>query len=468
MTEDARLEFGWTPQLGPQEDAISATWCTELFFGGARGGGKSDFLLGDFLQDVLTYGRHWQGVLFRRSYPELQEIIKRSKTIYTPCGAIWREGNKEWRFHNGASLKMRSLESPGDAAKFQGHQYTWIGKDELTQWDSDEAYLKLMACLRSAEMEIPTKRIRSSGNPGGPGHSWVKRRFVDPFPLGYQVFEENSTTRLYIPSRVQDNSILLARDPEYVERLKQVGSQELVKAWLDGDWNVVLGAYFDEFSITEHVVPPFEIPSHWLRFGAMDWGSSAPFVFQWFAVSDGTGDYPPGALIMYRELYGASEPNKGLKLPADEVAKMILSKMDKDETKYIVCDPACFKRDGGPSVAERMANAGLMMRPADNTRVAGWDQVRARLRGYDKKPMLYFFSTCKDIIRTLPALQHDDHRPEDVDTNGDDHSADTLRYGCMSRPWTEFMPEAKKRKTLRDVTLNDLWKEQRYYEQERD
>ena len=176
----------WKPQPGPQNEAILATWCDELFFGGARGGGKSDFLLGDFLQDVPKYGRHWQGVMFRRTYPELQNIIQRSHSIYPVTGGKWHEQSREWRWPNGAKLRMRYLERIADASRYQGHSYCWLGFDELPQWAGPESYDMLKACLRWAEADVPTKRIRSSGNPGGPGHSWVKKRFIDDNPRGYE------------------------------------------------------------------------------------------------------------------------------------------------------------------------------------------------------------------------------------------------------------------------------------------
>lgn len=201
-----------------------------------------------------------------------------------------------------------------------------------------------------------------------------------------------------------------------------------------------------------------------------DWGSAAPFSFGWWAVvsdqmqtenKDGqTITLPRGCMVRYREWYGASKPNIGLKLHADEVSRGIKSREEKDAAKptYRVLDPAAFAEDGGPSIADAMklakdrngATVGLYFKPADNARttgrgaMGGWDQMRGRLKGdLDGNAMIVTFSTCHDSIRTIPALQHDDARPEDLDTDGEDHAADEWRYGCMSRPWVRPAPTAK-------------------------
>jgi hypothetical protein len=429
----------------------------ELLFGGARGGGKSDFLLGDFCA-TADQGAGWRGVIFRQSYPELEELILRSQTLIPQCwpGAEYFKQEKTWRLPNAASLRMRNLESPEDAAHYQGHSYAWIGWDELGAWPDDRAYLMLMACLRSAE-GIQHLRARATANPGGPGHSWVKSRFIDPAPHGYELIRDERTgiERVFIPSRLENNRILMARDPGYIDRLRGVGSPELVRAWLEGDWTAVVGGYFPEFG-AQHIVRPFVIPSAWLRFRSFDWGSAKPFCCQWFAVSDGiVPGVPAGALVLYRELYGASGPNVGLRLTVEQVADRIRELEIGDEgMAYSVADPAIFASDGGPSIAERFAGRRVYFRPADNRRVgklgasAGWDLVRHRLIGEDGVPMLYVFNVAKDLIRTLPAMQHDDARPEDMATDGEDHAADTLRYAVASRPWIANPPARQSELTI--------------------
>lgn len=464
----------WEPQPGPQSLAIAAHFVDELMYGGARGGGKSDFLLGDFLQDI-DQGAKWRGILFRRSYPELEELIVRAQEIFLPLGAIYKVSEKTFYFPTGATLKMRHLEKEIDANNYQGHQYTWIGWDELTNWANLNAYRKLKACLRSAH-DVKNKRIRCSANPGGVGHHEVKAYFVDPAPKGMELQTHittnedgttNTTTRMFIPSKIGDNKILIENDPTYIARLREVGSPEMVRAWLDGDWNVITGAYFPEFSTDKHVIEPFAIPVHWLRFRSADWGSASPFAVLWHAVSDGyqvpDGPYiPNGALVTYREWYGCGPtPNTGLRKTGTQVGKGIVEREAGEVVTYGVIDPSAYKQDGGPSIAERMAIAGAFFRKADNQRIPGWDMVRDRLVGNDDTgPMWYVFKICTHIIRTLPALQHDLNNAEDVDSDGEDHAPDALRYGFMSRPWKRVKPAPPKDnaiKTLQTVTLNEIW-----------
>jgi hypothetical protein len=417
-------------------------------------------LLGDFCQDAKQ-GPAWRGVIFRRSYPELEELIARSQTLIpaTFPGSEWFKQEKTWRLSTGATLRMRSLERAEDVASYWGHQYSFIAWDELGAFPDDKPYKQLMACLRSAE-PVECMRVRATANPGGVGHSWIRARFIDPNPLGYQLIRDEQTgmARIFIPSRVSDNIILMKRDPGYVDRLKGVGSPELVRAWLLGDWNAVVGAYFSEFG-QQHIIRPITIPRSWTKLAAFDWGSARPFGCLWCAIADGTTSHPRGSMIVYRELYGASAPNVGLRLNAEAVADVIREhEIADDPVTYRVADPAIFASDGGPSIAERMAVRGVRFRPADNKRIgvlghaAGWDLVRQRLVGEDD-PMLYIASTCTNLIRTFPIAQHDSRRPEDMSSEGDDHLLDCVRYACASRPWIA----APKPVEPRYPTINQLW-----------
>lgn len=479
---DSSAPFCWAPQPGPQTDAICATWCPEILYGGAAGGGKSDVLLGDYLQDVPTYGKAWQGVIFRRTYPELEELLLRSHEIFPPSGAQWHEAKHRWIWPNGAMLRMRYLERDADATRYQGHQYAWIGFDELTQWPSLYAYRYLRARLRSAH-PVPTKRMRSAANPGGPGHSAVKMYFIDPAPTGYRPIldPETGMERMFIPAKLKDNKILLRSDPEYAGRLKGLGSEELVRAWLDGDWNVVQGAFFGEFATAKHVIDPRPLPKHWTRFRAMDWGFARPFSIGWYAVSDGTVEgIAKGALVRYRERYGWNgKPNAGARMTAPEVARLVAKDEAGETIAYGVADPAIFATQDGPSIAERFARSPerILWDRGDNKRVpdvgamGGWDQVRARLRGDEDGPGLLVFSTCTHLIRTLPLMQHDQNRPEDMDTEGEDHAVDELRYACMSRPYIRDLPKGEPARSITiggasTVTMDDVWRAQEEREQE--
>ncbi len=250
-------------------------------------------------------------------------------------------------------------------------------------------------------------------------------------------------------------------DPGYELRLEGLGSATLVKAMRWGDWDVIEGAFFDCWGARRHVMRPFEVPRDWMRFRSGDWGSAKPFSFGWWAVvgepfktSDGLW-LPRGCLVRYREWYGCQpgKPNTGLKMHAEAVGKGIWEREERDpKPSYGVLDPAAFSEDGGPSIAERIrigSGNKIHFRPADNKRVpargamGGWDQMRARLIGDDDgNPMIVCFSTCIDSVRTIPALQHDPDRPEDLDSDMEDHAADDWRYGCMSRPWVRKVDAA--------------------------
>ena len=268
----------------------------------------------------------------------------------------------------------------------------------------------------------------------------MRETFVNPFDepaleLG----------RLFIPARLADNPALLANDPGYVARLQLSGSKELVRAWLEGDWNIVEGAFFDQWS-GRNIVRPFAVPAFWTRFRSFDWGYAAPFSVGWWAVASDNWPaegriIPRGAMIRYREWYGlGARAGEGLRLTAEEVAAGIARREAGEKIAFGVADPSIFRCDGGPSIGERMRRAGLQWRAADNTRVgrsgalSGWDQLRARIAGDGGAPMLFVFETCRDFIRTVPVLQHDPARPEDLDTAAEDHIADETRYACLARP----------------------------------
>lgn len=460
---EPELSYAWVPQGGPQFDAFTAKWCDELLYGGAKFGGKSDFLLGDYLSDVPTYKEHWHGILIRQSMPELEDMIRRSHEIYPQTGAVWGEQKKTWTWPNfgGASLKMRALERAADFYKYNGHSYPWIGMDELGQWADPAGYHMMKGCLRWAGYEIPNKRMRASANPCGAGHHWVKSYFIDNAPLGYVPFQDPETEmwRMFIPARVADNKLGLERDPDYIKRLRGVGTPTLVDAWLKGDWSVVVGAYFTEFDPTLHIVKPHKIPEHCLRFGAMDWGRASPAPFGWYYVSDGSDGYPVGAIIMYREWYCGAKPNVGLELTAEEYAAEVISRTGPERLAYVVADPDIFRSKEGPSIAEKLHLAGLTgLIRGDNSRIAGWTELAGRLRGQDGRPMIYYFETCRDAIRCLPSVQHDERNPEDVDTRGDDHTCDRDRYAVMSRPWvTEAPVKVEPIGGLEQITYDQLW-----------
>lgn len=437
----------WQPQEGPQTALIECP-VFEVFFGGARGGGKTESSIGDWLEHSSTYGEAAVGIFFRRKLVQLAEVIARTKQIFPKIGARYQEQQKTWTMVNGARLKFAYLEKDSDAEEYQGHNYTRVYVEEVTNFPSPSPINKLRATLRSAT-GVPVG-MRLTGNPGGPGHNWVKKRYIEPNPAGYQIITEGceieldgvkqtvSLARVFIPSKIADNVLLMRNDPTYILRLRQAGSEALVKAWLEGNWDIIDGAFFDEWDESKHVISRAyaqRIPPNALRFRAFDWGSAKPFSVGWYALSDGTWGLPRGALFKYREWYGSDgQPNKGLKMTADLVAQGILERERGEHIAYGAADPSIFIRDGGPSIMESMVR-WVAWKRADNRRQPGWEMLRQRLVGVDGEPMIYFSQTCEDTIRTLPILQHDEDNPEDLDTEAEDHAADETRYACTSRPW---------------------------------
>jgi len=452
----------------------------EVFYGGARGGGKTDGMIGDWLDHSAAHGEHAIGVFFRRTYKQLGEVIARTKQLFPKIGAKWNGERDEWTMPGGARLLFRHLERDEDAENYQGWNISRLYVEEVTNFPSAAPINKLRAIVRSTAPGV-RPGMRLTGNPGGPGHAWVKRRYIDPAPAGYEILAEEfqnpwtretvKLERVFIPAKLIDNRLLMENQPLYVAQLQQAGSKQLVDAWLLGKWEMIAGAFFTEFDPVRHILPASflsKIPKHSLMFRSFDWGFAKPFSVGWYVVSDGSFGLPAGALVQIREWYGCTGiPNEGLRLDAHVVARGIKA-ADRElldghglRLRYGVADPSIFIRDGGPSIAEAMYGQGVMWNRADNKREPGWQQIRRRLNGDVGKPMLYFLETCDDTIRTLPVLQHDSRvlHNEDLDSEGEDHAADSLRYACMSRPWVvglEQPPRLNFPKLPQEMTFADL------------
>lgn len=455
----------------------------ETLFGGSRGGGKTFAIFIDWIVHSEMYARDARGIVFRRSLVELDDFIESAKDIFGMAGHVWKEQKKSFIAPNGAVFRCRYLESDDSASLYQGHQYTRVYVEEIGNFPNEAPIKKLMATLRSAK-GVPCQ-FKATANPGGAGHSWVKARYIDPAPPNTPFSDDGGKTwRVYIPARLTDNPHLMENDPGYIDMIKQAGDEELVRAWLDGDWDVVVGQYFKEFSRAKQVIPTVPLPANWsVRYRAMDWGSSRPYAVYWFAVADGnplpgvTKYIPRGALVVYRELYGCEYtsdgkggtrfvPNVGTRETADAVAVKVAqaeegdAEIIRENGSLNKIDPSTFATNGGPSIAETMARkAGIWWTRADNRRVAGtgamggWDQLRARLKGEQVgttedgepifAPMIYFMDCCIHAIRTLPTLPRDSNKLDDIDTNAEDHPADAIRYGCMARMYTPPEPVAR-------------------------
>ena len=422
-------EVIFKPNSGPQTQFLAASE-REVFYGGARGGGKSYAMLIDPLR--YCHKENHRCLLLRRTMPELRDLINHSQRLYSRAfpGAKWREQEKEWRFPSGAKIEFGYAENMTDVLRYQGQSYTWIGIDELPQYPSPDIYNFLRSSLRSVDPNIPVY-MRATGNPGNVGSQWVKEMFVDPIDPNTAFNIEISTptgikyiTRRFIPAKLQDNPYLMQTD-DYYAMLSSLPEVQR-KQFLNGDWDAFSNAAFSEFDRDVHVVEPFEIPRGWQRFRAADWGYSSPACCLWFAI-----DYDNN-LWVYRELYTQ-------KITADVFARKVIDLEHGEYIRYGVLDASTWARRGdvGPSIAETMIQAGCRWRPSDRTprsRISGKLEIHKRLKVEDKEPGIRIFSNCRNLLRTFPTLPLDDSNPEDINTHVEDHAYDALRYGCMSRP----------------------------------
>ena len=471
-----RIEFNLTTKqhLAYQSPA------TEILYGGAAGGGKSHLIRSALILWCASIPG-LQCYIFRRVFDDLIKNHMDGPKGFRNMLAGWVKLGlcniieDRITFWNGSQIKLCHCKDEKHKYNYHGAEIHVLVIDELTTF-TETIYRYLRFRVRAVGLNLPEAwrgffpRILCCSNPGNLGHQWVKLAFIDNGHAHGEMYRtsdsEGGMIRQYIPAKLHDNPYLLRDDPEYMRRIAGLGSPQLVKAMLDGDWNVVAGAFFSEFDYYKHVLKPFNIPVQATRFRAIDWGSARPFSCGWYAIVDDdwpmgeTMDgeevvLPRGALVRYREYYGIAldedghfKANVGLKLYAEDFAKGIAERSKGETYAYTKMDPSAFAEEGGPSIAERMRHAPgakIATQPADNERIVGWDQVRGRLAPKDEdKPFLYLFSNNTHLIRTLPSLQHDEDNLEDIDTDQEDHAADELRYACMSRPRTIVRPRKKK------------------------
>lgn len=430
----------------------------EVLYGGAAGGGKTYAQIMDAFIKAVTYPGMRQ-IIFRNSYPELNRSVILNalsvipKELYTYSGTEHR-----MRFYNSSLLEFGYLASDSDVTNYQSAEYDIIRFDELTHF-SEYQYRYMRSRLRGAN-SFP-KQIKSSTNPGSRGHAWVKGMFIDKGLSGAPV-TEGGMTKIFIPARVGDNSFLTKADPGYVERLKTLPENEK-RALLYGEWDIFEGQFFPEFKNDpehykdrhfSHVIAPFCPPPEWRIYRSFDFGYARPFSAAWWAV-----DYDK-RLYRILELYGCAKdssgsflPNTGVKMTPGE----IFSAMAETEKSHPwlkgknilgVADPSIWDKSRGTSVAEEAEKKGIYFDKGDNTRRPGWMQVHYRLR-FDEEgiPMMYVFSNCKGFIKTFPSLVYSKTDPEDLDTEGEDHIADEVRYMCMAHP----IAPAKERAKLKEA-----------------
>lgn len=410
----------------------------ETLFGGAAGGGKSYGQLIDALLYALKYNGSKQLIL-RRTFPELKRsLILESFSIYPQDLGKYNQSDHKWTFLNGSSIEFGYCDSEGDVTKYQSAEYDVIRFDELTHF-TEYQYTYLKSRVRGIN-KFP-KMMKSSTNPGGVGHLWVKEKFIDN-KVPEQIYEdEHGNKSVFIPAKVQDNKFLMEADPEYVNRLEQL-DENTRKALLYGDWDIFEGQYFQEFDKELHVIEPFEIPKHWGRFRAMDWGYNDPCATLWFAVDNDSHVY------VYRELYIRETLSSDVAKTINTLS--VDSSGNIEDINYTVGSPDIWQQRGlqgftGKTIQEDFANNGVYITQADNQRIQGWQRIREFLAiAPDEKPYLQIFSTCVNLIRTLPGLTYHPHKPEDVSDKDEDHAPEALRYGLMSRPSPKEQREKEK------------------------
>jgi len=424
----------------------------EVLYGGAAGGGKSYSILWDAVMKCIKY-KSIRVTIFRRKFPELEKSIILEFLEHVP--SHWYEYNK--KEHRAYFSKTKSIlefnhcQLESDVYNYQSAQYEFLYFDELTHF-TEYIYTYLASrCRTTKDYVIP--QIKSASNPGNIGHHWVKARFIDgavpnkkivrqnvgveneyvlrtiPKLSGdvKSILEKNEYTTEYIPAKVFDNKYIIKNDPKYIARLLGIKNASERKALLEGDWDSFEGQFFKEWDYTIHTCEPFEIPHFWTHIRCIDWGYTNPSVCLWIAID------PKGRAFVYRELTMTQST-------IEEITNEIRAMTGKEKIAYTTADPSIWsvnQYERGESVAMKMIRDGISLMKADNNRIAGWNVIHSYLYHNKKEeiePKMQIFNTCYQLIKTLPGLVNSKRKPEDIDTDGDDHHADALRYGLMTKP----------------------------------
>lgn len=440
------INLDW--EVSPQQLEFIESEARHLGYGGARGGGKSWGVRAKATKNCLKY-KGYRALILRRTYPELEENHIQPLIALLDGMAKYNDAKKVFRFHNGSIIKLGYCDKDKDVKRYQGQEWDGIFFDEATHFKEDWI-VKIRACNRGKN-SYPKQCIYTM-NPGGESHTYFKRLFIDKV---YKPTEKPEDYH-FIKALVTDNKALLDEDPEYLDMLLAL-PPKLRKAWLEGDWDIFEGQFFEEFANRPdmyktrqwtHVIPAegFVLPRTWNIYRSFDWGYNKPFSCGWWAV-----DYD-GRIYRIAELYGVKrlnnqpQPDEGVRQTPDVVFSRI-AKMEKEhpllagrKIELGIADPAIWDSQTGESIADTAAKYGIYFVKGDHQRIPGWMQCHYRLQfdveGY---PRMYVLDSCQDFIRTIPTLVYDENNPEDLETKGEDHAADEWRYFCMSRPVEPMM-----------------------------
>lgn len=417
----------------PKQREFIESKMDDLLYGGAAGGGKSYALL-IFAAKRRMEIPNSRGILFRRTYPELERsLISESKKFYGLFGARYNEQRHSWTFPNKSIQEFGHCETDGDVYAYQSAEYQDMGFDEATHFTQFQ-FSYLTSRVRSSISGVQTL-VRLASNPGGTGHGWIYKRYILPYKY-HKSWKDTKTEKSlsFIPATVHDNPALMENDPNYLLRLKELPEKKYL-ALAKGRWDVFEGAYFTEWNDTPgfSVMTKVRKPDTWtLKFISMDWGFADPACVLWWEIT------PLGRVFIYRELYCT-------RLSPKELARQILEMSPENETyMYLKASPEIWGKkveteNGGETIQalmESVLSVRMPMEKANNARVPGWLKCREYMGAApDGRPWLQISPNCENLIRTLPTLVHDDRasgNPEDVSPLCEDHAAEAMRYGAVT------------------------------------
>lgn len=435
----------------------------EALYEGNRGPGKTLTLIMDFAKDCNRgFGKAWRGVLFRRAFGDLDDVVRKIEDWFPKMfpGFRFLKSKSEYMaiWESGETLLLRHMRDENDYSEYHGHEYPWIGWEELTQWENDKAYKLMMSCCRPTRPGVPC-RIRATTNPYGVGHNWVKRRFQLPQMRGHVIRVEDEVPRVAIHGALHENFLLLHAAPTYRTQIKQAARNPAeAAAWLDGSWDVTAGGMIDDIWKPEvHVIPTFParmIPRGWTLVRAYDHGQSHPFAAGWWLESNGEPiefqgrliGRVRGDLILWAEWYGTTgNENEGIRMPARKIGQGIRDReTDWGVYQRVIPGPAdteIYNKSSdrnGRCPADDMEDVGVYFERADKSpgsRKRGWEMMRTRLEdaypnqdGTRERPGLFICDRCKYWLTYVPPMPRAQDDPDDIPAKYEDHLCDMTRY----------------------------------------